>query len=41
MQINNKEMATLEAAADAAPIIELEAVHLACVGGGIAELVGA
>ena len=41
MEINNKEIANVEATAIAAQIVELDELHLALIGGGIAELVGA
>ena len=41
MEINKKEMASVEETTIAAQIVELDELHLALVGGGIAELVGA
>jgi hypothetical protein len=41
MEINDKEIANVEAIAISAQIVELDELQLALVGGGIAELVGA
>ena len=41
MQINKKEIASVEETIASAQIVELEDLQLALVGGGIAELVGA
>ena len=41
MDVNKKELAIVEETVVAAEVFELDELHLALVGGGIAELVGA